>query len=164
MSSENFQIGLTQYFKNDSVLAGLLGKGSDGKPSVHPMHFRDVADPMYPLITIARFGSGLHDNMFGEYDVFCTAMDNPKIAICIWDKQAAINCWEIFNRVDFLLRGNPPVNPIPAAGPHPSANPFLNYKVLRGIVRDDLWDDQINAYHFHAEYQWWVYNPPSGSL
>jgi hypothetical protein len=120
------------------------------------MHFRDIQDP-YPIITIDRFGSGMRSDIFGESDIFATAMDNPKLAICVWDKQNIDNCYAVYERLDFLLRGTTPVSSIPSMY-------MTNYRIRRTMYRSDLFDDTINAYHFHSEYETWSFTNPNRSL
>jgi hypothetical protein len=117
------------------------------------MHFRDVQDPAYPLITIGRFGSGMRDNMFTEDPLYAGRMDNPKIEICVWDKSAVDYCWGVYRRIDTILRGTTPYVSLPSFH-------MLNYKWRRLLVRDDLYDEAIAAYHLHSEYETWVYDNP----
>jgi hypothetical protein len=151
--SYSLQVAIVQLLKNDSTLAALLGVGADGKPAVHPEHYRDVTDSSFPMVTIARLGSGMHDNMFAEDVLFTNRMDNPRITICVWDKKNIDNCYAAYRRIDFLLRGAPPTNTIPS-------HYMVNYKVRRKLLRDDLFDKDVSAYYLYAEYETWVYDNP----
>lgn len=144
-------VGLTSFLSSDPTLISLLGTDPDGQPTIYPLHFRDVENPIFPMITISRFGSGMKDNMFTDDPVYGgNRMENPKLAICVWDKQNIDLCYAIYDRVDTLLRGSPPVTTIPS-------HYFVNYKWQRKTFRDDLFDTEINAYHLHSEYETWVY-------
>ncbi len=149
--------GIVQMLKADTTLISILGVGSDGSPAVHPEHYRDVQDPSFPMVTVSRIGSGTHDNMFGEADVFSTAMDNPRIVIMVWDKKNIDRCYAAYRRIDALLRGNAPTDTIPS-------HYMINYKMRRRLMRDDLFDSAINAYYLYSEYETWVYDNPKNLI
>jgi hypothetical protein len=94
----------------------------------------------------------MKDGMFAEDTMYGgVKFQNPKIAICVWDKVNLDTCYAIYERIDFLLRGTPPLTTIPS-------HYFVNYKVQRKSFRDDLFDTDINAYHIHSEYETWIFN------
>jgi hypothetical protein len=144
-------------FQNDSELIAMLGKNTDGSPSIHPIHYRDVTDPVFPMVTVSRIGSGMQDNMFAEDVHFANRMDNPRFVICVWDKKNIDRCYGPYRRIDTILRGAPPTNTIPS-------HYMINYKVRRRLMRDDLFDTAQNAYYIYAEYETWLYDNPNNPI
>jgi hypothetical protein len=145
--------GLYIMFQADAALQTLVGKRPDGSLSIATNHFQDVADPVFPLVTMGRFGSGMKDGLFDEDALYAGRMDNPKIEICVWDKASLDDAYAAYRRIDQLLRGSPYPVALPSAH-------ITNYRFKRVIFRDDLWDDALAAYHIHSEYTTWVYDNP----
>lgn len=129
--------------KANAAITALLGKDSDGNPSVFPYHSRTTdQQPPFPKLTFARFGSLSGDRFNGT--PFANLMDHPRFAVCVWSQDNIETCWRIYRLVDAMLRG-PTLLPI--------ANQFFGaYKASRSLVRDDLFDTQLNSFHLHSEY------------
>jgi hypothetical protein len=155
--SYSLQAALVSLLGTDATLVSWLGAKADSSAAIYPSHPRDVSDPPYPLITIERIGSGMRPDIFSDVDVYSTTMDNPRMAIKVWDKTNIDTCWKIYRRVDLLLRGQPPVTPIPSVY-------MTNYKFQRKQVRDNLFDDATNSYCLYAEYETWVMDNPIRSI
>ena len=137
---------LVGYFGNDAAILPLLGVQANGRPGVYPYHHRDIVDPVYPIITIARYGSMMNQNKFSD-GPFATIMDGPKIAICVYDKQGIDKPWKIYRRIRQLL-----IDKANAIGD----STFTAYKFRETLVRDDLYDTAENSFHLHAEYEGWI--------
>ncbi len=155
--SYSLTAALVTMFKNDAQLIAILGTSADGSPAVHPEHYRDVQDPSFPMVTVSRIGSGMKDNMFAEDPLWSNHMDNPRFVICVWDKKNIDRCYAAYRRIDFLLRGSPPTNTIPS-------HYMINFKVRRRLMRDDLFDEKVNAYYLYSEYETWIYDNPNNLI
>jgi len=122
----------------------LLGKDADGNPSVFPYHSRATDQPPpFPKLTVARFGT---DGGADKWNAtpFANLMDYPRIAVCVWSQDNIETCWRVYRLVDAVLRG-----PVPMG----IANQYFgSYKSKRTTLRDDLFDQQLNAFHLHSEY------------
>jgi hypothetical protein len=140
------QVYLTQLFQANAALIALLGQRSDGKPSVYPYHHRDVTNPTYPLITIARFGTRVNSNIFSD-SMYATMMDAPKLAICSWSKNDVDEAVAVITVIRNIIR------PTSFA---PGNTYFAGYKLTEQSYRDDLFDETISAYHVHCEYSGWL--------
>lgn len=140
------QVYLTNAFQTSAALTTLLGTRSDGKPAVYPYHHRDVTDPSYPLITIARFGSKIDTNKFSD-TIYATMMDGIRIAICAWSKNDVDESIAVITIVRNLIRD-------PSFAPGSAY--FAGYKLTERTYRDDLFDTTISAFHVHCEYDGWV--------
>jgi hypothetical protein len=147
--SYELQAQLTNLFANDSVIKPLLGvtiSGGEGL-GVYPYHYRDVQNPAYPLITIARFGSAIDSSRFNDSD-FANRMDAPRIAIDVYAKHKIGECWAIFEQVRVLLKSR-------NTQQLGSAN-FKAYALRETLVRDDLFDEDTNVFRLHSEHVGWV--------
>ena len=131
---------------NDSVIKPLLGKQNLGRIGVYPYNHRDVIDPSYPLITIARYGSRIDLDKFSD-SPFATQMDAPKIVICVYDKSSIDNCWAVYRRIRTILLDR---------NTHLGNQYFDCYKLRETLVRDDLFDQGESTFHLHSEYEGWV--------
>lgn len=146
------EAALTNYLENQPQLTVLLAErpGNHAQSAIYPYHHHDVAQPAYPLITIARFGSVVNSAMFSESETFATMMDGVKLAVCSWSKTSSDEAIAVMAIVRRLLR-----NPTLAIG----NQYFSNYKLTERLYRDDLFDQAISAYHVHTEYSTWVQEP-----
>lgn len=144
--SYTLQVYLTQMFQANAALAALLGSRSDGKPSVFPYHHRDITNPTYPLITIARYGSKVNNAMFSD-TMYATMMDAPKLAICSWSLDDVDEAVAVMTIIRNTIRP-------PSFAPGNAY--FAGYKLTERSYRDDLFDESISAYHVHCEYDGWV--------
>lgn len=144
--SYTVEAALTKLFETDAALIALLGKDADGSPSVYPYHARTVQDVNFPAITISRTGSLQKDSMFQDSDIGLS-MENMRLAICVWSTNTVDECHAIYERIRVLLET-----------PYASFGNlyFTPYRMTRHLMRDDLFDNQINAYHLHAEYSLWI--------
>jgi len=140
------EVFLTQSLQSNADLVALLGQRADGKPSVYPYHHRDVTNPMYPLVTIARFGSKINGEMFSD-TMYATMMDAPRIAICAWAKNDIDEAVAVITIIRNWIR---------APTFAPGNQYFAGFKFTERSYRDDLFDTTISAYHVHTEYDGWV--------
>lgn len=140
------QAYLTTLLGNDTIIKAMVGQQPSGRVSVFPYNHRDVIDPVFPLITIARYGTRVDQNKFDETQ-YATIMDAPKIAICVYDKTSIDMPWAIYRRIRTLLVG-PNV--------HVGNQYFDCYKLRETLIRDDLYDQNDATFHLHAEYETWV--------
>jgi hypothetical protein len=149
--SQAFEAWIQQTFSADSVIAGLVGKDSNGLPAVMPYHARDTDENlMYPHVTYARFGDITERGVFQDSPIFSTAMDGPRVALCVWSRNDIQEAYTVYNRIDQLMRG-------PAA--LVASTYFSSYKIRRTHLRDDLFDETAKAFHIHSEYSLWVQYP-----
>lgn len=141
------QVGIVAALQADPTIQGLVPKDADGKPSIYPYHARTAVDMVFPIVTVARFGNPPNENRFTESDIAWYTMRGAKLAICIWDKNNIDTCHAIFERVLALL-----LDPnTPALG----SQYISYYKFRRTLMRDDLFDTSIDAYHLHSEWEVW---------
>jgi len=127
----------------DSAITALVGADSAGTPAIFPYHHSDADEIIpYPHITFARFGSRAQHMPFDERPEWASLMDNPRIAVCVWSTQTIDECWPIYKLIDGILRG-----------PAGASNAYFGaYTVKRTALRDDLYDEDVHAYHLHSEY------------
>ncbi len=140
------EVYLTGAFQANAQLIALLGARSDGKPAVYPYHHRDVTDPAYPCITIARFGTKIDSGIFSD-TIYATMMDAPRIAVCAWAKTSVDDAVAVITIARNMIR-TPAFNP--------GNTYFAGFKLTERSYRDDLFDDTISAYHVHCEFDGWV--------
>ena len=131
-------------FKANLAITALLGKDADGNPSVFPYHSRATDQPPpFPKLTVARFGTASVTDKFNGTP-YANLMDHPRVAVCVWSQDNIETCWRIYRLVDAVLRGPAPMN---------IANTYFgSYQPKRSIIRDDLFDQTLNAFHLHSEF------------
>jgi hypothetical protein len=137
--SFEFQSWLVGVLKGTPAITSLVGQDSDGNYSIFPYHSKigDV-QPNFPKVTVARFGSSGPDRF--KHD---TSMDYPRIAVCVWSQDNIETCWRIYRLIDPLLRGQ---------NVNISNQYFGAWEATRTTVRDDLFDQDLKAFHLHSEY------------
>jgi hypothetical protein len=137
---------LVSTFSADPLISSLLAQRADGAPAIYPFHHVDVENPTYPLMTIDRFGSMTVSNKF-QNTSYGNLIDAPKFSVCVWDKRAPDYCEQIYSRVrDMLMTGIGVGNSF-----------FGTSSLSETITRSDLYDDDASAYHFHSEWQCWIF-------
>jgi hypothetical protein len=133
--------------QTNTALTALLGATKSGIPAVFPYHHKDVDEEIpLPHVTVCRFGDTDQMDRFHQTE-FAGAMDNPRIAICVWSFESVDECWRIYRLIDPMLRPYPTTTL-----PNVSNQYFGAYKIKRTTCRDDLWDAALKAYHLHSEY------------
>lgn len=143
-----FNAALVAQLSADGPLTALLGTDPDaGGPAIYPYHYQSIQNPVYPLLTVCRFGDGLNADRFQESD-YADVMDNPKIAICAWNKTTLDKAIAIIERIETLLKGKC-VTPTAYVS---------SYPMKRTARRDDIFDTVAQAYHVHTEWKVWTQN------
>lgn len=137
---------LVNTFAADATLVSLLANRGDGQPAIYPLHRRDLVDPVYPILTIARIGTGMNSRMFSDTEL-ATLMDEPKFCIDAWAQINVDQCIAIMTRVRQILKA-----PSFAIG----NQYFSGYKIRETAYRDDLFDEPNATFHVHAEFVTWV--------
>lgn len=136
---------MVQGFRGNSSLTALLGVDTSGIPAIFPYHYRDVdARVPYPHLTLARFGNVGDQDKFGEVQEITTLHDSVRFVLCVWSTKSADELWPIYKIADGMLRGS---------GVNYQNSYFRGYRIHRTSCRDDLFDQDANAYHLHAEYR-----------
>lgn len=138
---------LVDLFTTDATLISLLATDADtNKPAVYPPKTRNIASPVYPMITLGRVGDAGNSWRFDESD-FAGLMDHPRLQISCWDKDILDNAEAVYRRVDQLLRGQ-----------SVSSAYIGTYSFKRFLLRDDLFDPDEQAYHIYSEWRVWTCN------
>lgn len=137
-------------FVANQTLVNMLAKDSAGIPAIFPYHHRDADERVpYPQVTLTRFGSSGDMRGFSGSNAggLTVQMDDPRMAICVWSTIGVDECWRIYKLIDNMLRGD---------GVNIANTYFGAYRINRTVVRDDLWDDDVKAFHLHSEYSAWT--------
>jgi hypothetical protein len=137
-------------FLANDTLTNMLAKDGNNIPAIFPYHHRDTdARTPYPQVTLTRFGSSGDMRGFSgsQHGGLTTKMDDPRMAICVWSTVGIDECWKIYRLIDDMLRGD---------SAQVSNSYFGSYRINRTVVRDDLFDATVNAFHLHSEYSAWI--------
>ena len=137
-----------QLSANATLKAGLSTiPGTNNTPAIYPYHHRDVDNPTYPLITLAVFGQGMGCSRFDDSQATIGRFDRPRLAICVWSQKNIDEAYSIYAQIN------------PLRGTSVQSMYVSSWRMDRTLFRDDLFDQDANAYHMHSEWMTWVEAP-----
>lgn len=136
-------------FLSNSILTALVGADNSGNPAIFGDRARSNGQfAPYPHLTVARFGSLRSLAIFDEQPDTAGIYDCPRVAVSAWAQESKDQAYQVYTLAEQMLIGSAAL---------PFANPYFSgYKIVRHLMRDDLFDDRAQAYHIYGEFGMWL--------